>query len=102
MALEPHWINKCRVEVNAVLDKYSPDRSKPRLDRLLSVPIEAWETGFETVDLCMKDSIRLQLLGASFRRNTSGQEIKIGSEVIPNGAFVVSICPFPSSRVKIG
>jgi len=38
--------------------------------------------------MCLKDSIRLQLLGAGFRRNISGKDIQLGNEVIPNGAFV--------------
>jgi cytochrome P450 len=40
--------------------------------------------------MCLRDSIRLQLLGTAFRRNISGKDIPtgVGNEVIPPGAFV--------------
>lgn len=40
------------------------------------------------MDLCLRDSIRLQALGTAFRRNISGRDVVVGDEVIPNGAFV--------------
>ena len=60
------------------------------LTLLLSVPIEGWENDFPLIDICLKDSIRLNASFASFRRNTSGQSVplnKDGSEVIPPGAY---------------
>lgn len=43
---------------------------------------------FPFLDLCLRDSIRLQALGSFFRRNISGRDVIVGDEVIPNGAFV--------------
>ena len=56
----------------------------------MSLPIEAWEGEFPNIDMCLKDSIRLNLNGTAFRKNTSGKDIllnKNGTEVIPAGAF---------------
>ena len=48
-------------------------------------------TEFPLIDMCLKDSIRLQLCGTAFRKNMSGQDIplnKAGTEVVPKDAFV--------------
>ena len=69
------------------------------------VPLEGWENDFPTVDVCLKESIRLQLSGTAFRRNVAGKEIKINDkEVIPPGPFVVIIrcCPtVPKTRRRL-
>ena len=83
--------NEFREEVESVADRYSPDQSQPLKERLMQVPIEAWEGEFSIIDMCLKDSIRLQMSGAAFRKNTSGTEIRLnkaGTEVIPKGAYV--------------
>lgn len=90
---------KVREEVDAVLRRYSGDQNAPIEERLLAIPLEAWETEFEILDLCLKDSIRLQMLGTAFRRNISGGGIKVGDEVIPNGAFVVCLPLLPISGI---
>jgi len=72
------------------VEKYAPGDKSSLPDRLAKVPLEGWENGFPTVDICLKESIRLQLSGAAFRRNVAGKEIRINDkEVIPPGAFVV-------------
>jgi sterol 14-demethylase len=48
-----------------------------------------WENEFPIIDLCLRDSIRLQAHGCGFRRNTSSKDITIGDEVIPPGGFLV-------------
>ena len=57
----------------------------------MQVPIEAWEGEFSIIDMCLRDSIRLQMPGTAFRRNASGKDIPLnnaGTEVIPKDAFV--------------
>ena len=57
----------------------------------MHIPIEAWEREFPILDICLKDSIRLQLSGTAFRQNISGRPIplnKSGTEVIPPEAYV--------------
>ena len=68
--------------------KYNPYSDATLIEQLSNVPVEAWESEFEVLDLCLKDSIRLQLLGTGFRRNITDKDIHIGDEVIPPGAFV--------------
>lgn len=91
LANKPYWLDRVRDEVNSVADRYSPDKSLPLKERLMQVPIEAWEGEFPIIDICLKDSIRLQLSGTAFRRNISGHDIplnKEGTEIIPKDAFV--------------
>ncbi|TGO64313.1 hypothetical protein BOTNAR_0089g00020 [Botryotinia narcissicola] len=81
-----------RPEVDAVVNKYAPDRSLPLGQRFEAIPIEAWESEFPLLDCCLKDSIRLQLLGTMYHRNIGTEDVKIGNELIPSGAFLVCVC----------
>jgi hypothetical protein len=81
---------RAREEVAAVARKYNQHSKSSLVDQLANIPIEAWEMEFTFLDCCLKDSIRLQLLGAAFRQNTGRENVQIGDEIIPPGAFVVS------------
>lgn len=85
-----HWFNLVREEVDSVVNQYCPDTSLPLANRLTRVPIEAWESAFPTIDLVLKESMRLQLQGSAFRKNTSGRPIPVnkeGTEFIPVDAY---------------
>lgn len=72
-------------------ERYAPDSSMSLADRLMQVPSEAWEIEFPFVDMCLRETIRLHMVGTAFRKNTSGQDIAIdkeGKEVIPRDAYV--------------
>ncbi|PQE04899.1 cytochrome P450 6A1 protein [Rutstroemia sp. NJR-2017a BBW] len=86
-----YWYDRVRAEIDGVVDKYAPDCSMPLTQRFEAIPIEAWELEFPLLECCLKDSIRLQLLGTMYRRNIDIGDVKIGNEIIPSGAFVVSI-----------
>lgn len=70
--------------------KYAIDTKAPLSDQLSYVPLEAWEAEFPILDLCLRESIRLNLPGTAFRQNVSGRDVKVGDEVIPDGHYVVS------------
>ena len=84
---------RAREEVAAVARKYSPHSKSSLVDQLSNISLEAWEMEFTFLDCCLKDSIRLQLLGTAFRQNVGGENIQIGDEIIPPGTFVVSPTP---------
>ena len=90
LATSPEWRAKVRDEICAVAAKHARDPSAPLRHQLDDVPLEAWEADFPMVDLCLKDSIRLNLLGTAFRKNISGHPIPTGKgmEVIPPNAVV--------------
>ena len=83
-------MDQVREEIRSVTDRYSHDTTLSLQERLKQVPIEAWESEFPIIDASLKDSIRLQLIGTAYRKNTSGFDITLDkdkTEVIPNGAY---------------
>ncbi|KAJ8112688.1 hypothetical protein OPT61_g4995 [Boeremia exigua] len=90
LATSPEWLAKCRDELRTVTSKYAPDTTQPLRYQLDHVPLEAWESEFPIIDLCLKDSIRLNLLGTAFRKNISGHALPTGNgmEIIPPDAVV--------------
>jgi cytochrome P450 len=90
LATSPEWLAKTRDEVRNTAAKYARDTTLALRYQLNDVPLEAWEDEFPVIDMCLRDSIRLNLLGTAMRRNISGRPIPTGngSEVIPPGAFV--------------
>lgn len=90
LAEDKKWHDRVLKEVESVADRYCSDSSLPLVDRLMQVPVEAWEFEFPMTDLVLRESIRLQLPGAAFRKNISGRPIplnKEGTEVIPTDAY---------------
>ncbi|KAF1943839.1 cytochrome P450 [Clathrospora elynae] len=89
-ATSPEWLAKATDEVCDVAAKYARDPNAPLRRQLDDVPLEAWEAEFPIIDICMRDSIRLNLLGTAMRRNISGKPVPIGhgDEVIPPDAYV--------------
>ena len=71
--------------------KYASNTNLPLEEQMLQIPSEAWEQEFPLLDMCLKDSIRLNLHGTAFRRNVSGKKLMLDNEAIPNGSFVVRL-----------
>ncbi|CAG5185691.1 uncharacterized protein ALTATR162_LOCUS11376 [Alternaria atra] len=90
LATSPEWLAKAKDEIRSTAARYARDPNAALRDQLDDVPVEAWETEFPVIDMCLRDSLRLNLLGTAFRRNISGRSIPTGNgnEVIPPGAFV--------------
>ncbi|TLD37158.1 cytochrome P450 [Venturia nashicola] len=89
LAKYPYWKQKVLEQVIEVASKNCKDPTAPLVDQLISLPIDVWEGGFPLLDLCLRDSIRLQTVGTAFRKNLSGHDVKIGNATIPNGYYVV-------------
>lgn len=83
LADNPKWLKEARKEVSDVAAKYSIDKNAPLIDQLSALSVE-WENEFQFLDMCLKDSIRLQLLGTAFRKIISGGDVQVGKEVILN------------------
>lgn len=91
LAKDPYWLGKVLEDIHSVTAKYSKNRNLPLRAQLADVPIEAWESEFPSVDICLRESIRLSLVGTAFRKNTTGKNVPIlgSGEVIPPDAFVI-------------
>lgn len=89
LAADPYWLEQVRKEVRETTDKWCPG-DEPLLDRLEQLPLEAWEQGFPIIDICLKDSIRLQAAGSGFRKNLSGKPLPLeNGQVLPPDGFLV-------------
>ncbi|KAF2200677.1 cytochrome P450 6A1 [Delitschia confertaspora ATCC 74209] len=91
LAKSERWRNRVRDEIHSVAMKYNASNpSLPLTTQLANIPLEAWESEFPSLDFCLRESIRLTLVGTAFRKNITGRSIPTGNgeEVIPPDAFV--------------
>ncbi|KAK7741914.1 hypothetical protein SLS62_010891 [Diatrype stigma] len=91
LSLNAEWKARVQADIDASIARHRPSSSASAsiADVLSGLAIEDWESEFPSVDLCLRESIRLGLPGTGFRKNVSGRDIPIGAtgEVIPHGAF---------------
>lgn len=61
------------------------------IEILRQLPMETWETAFPSVDLALRESIRLNMAGVSFRQNIGSQNVAIAGsdEIIPPNVYAV-------------
>ena len=82
-----------RKEILAAASKHNPNSTLPLTEQLSNLPLSAWESDFPVLDLCLRDSIRLQVHGTGFRRNLTSKPIPLSTdpdgEVLPPGAFLL-------------
>lgn len=90
LSLHPQWMAKVRGEVQAAISKNAntTDPKATLVEKLASLPLEAWESELPTIEVCLRECIRLTATGATFRQNMSGQDIQIGDEIVPKDAYV--------------
>jgi cytochrome P450 len=88
LAQNPEWLEKVRAEVLSAAKKHGSDPNASVVEQLSSLSIEMWESQFPLIDLCLRDSIRLQMPGQGMRRNIGGKDIQLGDVTIPKDAYV--------------
>ncbi len=90
VAHHSHWQEKIYVEIKATAAKHSKNKGAPLVDQLDSIPLDAWESSFPSIDLCLKEAIRMWVAFPMLRVNLASESIPIPrtGEVIPAGAFV--------------
>lgn len=91
LAQNPEWKAKMKAEVDGVVEKYRTDSDQPALDVLSSLGLNAWESEFPVLDIVLKETIRIELVGSSYRMNDSGKALNIhgSGEIVPPNAFSV-------------
>lgn len=87
----PEWKARLRREVDGVIAKHRAGEDEDPIDILARLDLDAWETEFPLIDVALKETIRLEIVGTSFRKNTGSEPIRIQGtdEEIPPGAFAV-------------
>ncbi|GAM91125.1 hypothetical protein ANO11243_091720 [Dothideomycetidae sp. 11243] len=88
LAANAEWRDACRREVETIATKHDADTSRPLSERLVAVPLTAWESDFPIGEACLRETIRMNSCGTAFRQNLSDQPVQIADgEVIPSGWF---------------
>ncbi|KAG8856452.1 hypothetical protein FRB96_006418 [Tulasnella sp. 330] len=92
LAAHPEWMARVRAELAQLGAKYAPaeDRQAPLAKQLLSVPMEGWESGVPTLELCVRETLRMYLQAPMMRKNMSRDQIVIDKdEVVAPGAVML-------------
>jgi cytochrome P450 len=109
LATNADWYARVQGEVDASLKKHRTSSDQSSADILATLTIDEWESEFPMIELCLRECIRFNLVGASFRKNISGSDLAIGDtgEVVPKNSFAVSlmqtkvVCQYLGVRVLI-
>lgn len=89
LAHSPEWQARCRAEVDGVISQNRRDPSQSKYDVLEALGLPEWEAGFPVILAAFRETVRLAMPGAMFRKNISGGPVVIGGtgEVIPDGSY---------------
>ncbi|OIW26889.1 cytochrome P450 [Coniochaeta ligniaria NRRL 30616] len=94
LAQNRDWYDRVREEVDAVVAKQrqlTGDKDATALQILQQLSMESWEKDFPLVDLALRESIRLNMAGVSFRLNVAPENVEIAGskEIIPPRTYAV-------------
>lgn len=91
LAHNQEWYRRVQSEVDAALHKHRSSPQQSPAEIFATLTIEDWESAFPSIELGLRESIRLSLPGSSYRRNVSGGALPIGNtgEAVPRGGFAL-------------
>ncbi|KAI2794170.1 hypothetical protein POX_a00760 [Penicillium oxalicum] len=89
LAHHPDWQSRIYREIATVAETHASNRHALLVDQLDSIPLEAWETHFPSIDLCFKEAIRMWVAFPMIRLNMASHAVPIPgtNEVVPAGSF---------------
>ncbi|KAF9530198.1 cytochrome P450 [Crepidotus variabilis] len=91
LGTHPEWRRRTVEELKALTAKYSNLEQSPAgepFHRMLSkVPLEAWEDELPTLDLVIRETIRLTINGSALRRNLR-KDVNFQGATVNKGDFV--------------
>ncbi|KAI0006915.1 cytochrome P450 [Xylariaceae sp. FL0662B] len=89
LAHSPEWQARCRAEVDSVIAKMRESQNQSADNILGALSLQEWEAEFPVIVAAFRETVRLAMPGAMFRKNTSGSAVLIGDtgEVIPANAY---------------
>ncbi|KAF9530197.1 cytochrome P450 [Crepidotus variabilis] len=90
LGTHPEWRTKAVNELKEITAKYSTSqfaKEEPFHKTLSTIPLSAWEDELPTLDLIIRETIRLSLNGSFLRRNVR-KEILIQNATIEKGDFL--------------
>ena len=83
------WKRKAIDEYKALVDKYTDTTSltEPLLTRFSTIPLNAWEDELPSLDLIIRETLRISGSSTFLRRNVA-KDIQVGDATIRRGDFV--------------
>lgn len=94
LATNKEWYKRVQDEVDAALKRHR-DPTKPnqtKAEIFDSLTVDDWESEFTSIDLTLRECIRLQMVGTAFRHNVGGRDLTISKttgEIIPRDAYAM-------------
>ncbi|KAJ9605934.1 hypothetical protein H2200_009783 [Cladophialophora chaetospira] len=91
MAIHPEWQEKIYQEIKTAVQTHGKFQEGTLAEKLSLIPLEAWETSFPTINMVLKETIRMWTSFSVTRLNTSSEAIPIPNtdQVIPAKTFVI-------------
>lgn len=89
IAHHPDWQEKIYCEIKDTAAAHSINKDASLVDQLDSMPLSAWESLSGSLDLCLKETIRMWVSFPISRKNITRRPINISGtdEVIPPGSY---------------
>ncbi|OJJ96979.1 hypothetical protein ASPACDRAFT_33648 [Aspergillus aculeatus ATCC 16872] len=89
LAYHPDWQARIYREIKTVAAAHAPNPHAPLVDQLDTIPLDAWESFFPSIDLCFKEAIRMWVAFPMIRLNMAPHAVPIPGtdEVVPAGTF---------------
>ena len=89
LAASPTWKARAINEYKALVENHTDTLStEPLYKRLSAVPLSAWENELPSVDLIIRENVRMTSPAAALRRNLV-KELKLDGVVIKPGDFLL-------------
>jgi len=89
LGTNPTWKARAVDEYRALVDKHTDALSaEPLHKRLATVPLGAWENELPSVDLIIRETLRMSLSFAALRRNLV-KELKVDDVIVKPGDFLL-------------
>ena len=89
LGTNPKWKHKAIDEYKALLNKYTNTTSSdPLYTRFSTIPLNAWEDELPSVDLIIRETLRISGSFMAYRRNI-GNDIQAEDATIKRGDYVV-------------
>lgn len=91
LAWNPTWKSRLTQEMRVLFDKHSSSSDISFTERLSQIPFEAWENELPTFDICLRETIRIIMTGALFRRNMGGDMLFNGRKIESGDCLVTNV-----------
>lgn len=91
LAIHTNWQERILGEIEAVADLHCKDKDATLVEKLKTVPLEGWDNSIPSLELCLKEAIRMWTSFSVMRYNMSKEPIPIPgtNEVVPGRTFVL-------------